>query len=437
MRKFVPENSVLDKEETLPREELRALQLARLRKTVDYAKEKVPFFAKKLADVSGRDIKSVDDIANLPFTTKQDLRDGYPYGFMAIPKNEIARIHGSSGTTGKMTFVPYSRNDLRNWTRVVSRFLVAGGLRPGHLVQISFGYGLFTGGFGLHYGVENVGAAVIPAASGNTERQLAILRDIRPDALVCTPSYALTLCEALRAHGISPEDLNLKLGFFGGEPWTDEMRNRIEAELGIFATDNYGLSEVIGPGASGECVERRGMHFSEDHFLVECLDPETLRPVPEGEKGELVITTLTKEGMPVIRYRTRDIASLSHAPCPCGRTGVRMSRTTGRSDDMLVIRGVNVYPTQIEEALLRVREAAPHYMIVVDRPGTLDVVTVKVEVQPGMFSASMKEMVALRERIVSAIASVTGIRMEIELVAPQTLERFQGKARRVTDRRPK
>ncbi len=437
MKKFVPENSILDREETLPREELRALQLERLRNIVDYAKAKVPFFAKQLAGVNGGDIKSVDEITSLPFTTKQDLRDGYPYGFLAIPREEIARIHGSSGTTGKMTFVPYSKNDLRNWTQLVSRFLVAGGLRPGHLVQISFGYGLFTGGFGLHYGVENIGAAVVPAASGNTERQLAILRDLRPDAIVCTPSYALTLCEALKAHGLSPEELNLKMGFFGGEPWTDEMRNRIEAELGIFATDNYGLSEVIGPGASGECVVRKGMHFSEDHFLVECLDPETLRPVAPGEKGELVITTLTKEGMPVIRYRTRDIASLDWTPCPCGRTGVRMSRTTGRSDDMLVIRGVNVYPTQIEEALLRVREAAPHYMIEVDRPGTLDVVTVKVEIRPEMFSASMKDMVGLRDRITKAIASVTGIRMEIDLVAPQTLERFQGKAKRVTDRRPK
>ena len=437
MKKFVPENHILDKEETLPREELRSLQLARLRNVVEYAKARVPFFSKKLAGINGQDIKSVDDIVNLPFTTKQDLRDGYPYGFMAIPKNEVARIHGSSGTTGKMTFVPYSHNDLKTWTQLVSRFLVAGGLRPGYLVQISFGYGLFTGGFGLHYGVENAGGAVVPAASGNTDRQLAILQDIRPDAVVCTPSYALTLCEALKSHGIRPEDLNLKLGFFGGEPWTDEMRNRIEAELGIFATDNYGLSEVIGPGASGECVVRKGMHFSEDHFLVECLNPDTLRPVEPGEKGELVITTLTKEGMPVIRYRTRDIASLDHTPCPCGRTGVKMTRTTGRSDDMLVIRGVNVYPTQIEEALLRVREAAPHYMIEVDRPGTLDVVTVKVEILPEMFSASMREMVGLRDKISAAINSVTGIRMEIELVAPQTLERFQGKAKRVTDRRPK
>ena len=437
METLKPQNRILDPEETMPREQMRALQLERLRKIVDYAKSRVPFFAEKLKGIEGKDIASLDQLRDLPFTTKQDLRDGYPYGFMAIPKNEIARIHGSSGTTGRLTFVPYSHNDLKNWTRVVSRFLVAGGLQPGHLVQISFGYGLFTGGFGLHYGVESVGGAVVPAASGNSERQLSILRDLKPDAIVCTPSYALTLGEAIKAAGIAREELNLKLGFFGGEPWSDEMRARIEEDMGIFATDNYGLSEVIGPGAAGECVERNGQHFSEDHFLVECLDPETLEPVPEGQKGELVITTLTKEGMPVIRYRTRDISSLHYGPCPCGRTGVRMSRVTGRSDDMLVIRGVNVYPTQIEDALLRVREVAPHYMIDVDRPGTLDVATVRVEILPEMFSASMREMVSLREKIQKAINSVTGIRMEVDLVAPQTLERFQGKAKRVNDRRPK
>ncbi len=434
--KNVPENRILDREESLPTGEIRALQLERLQNIVDYAK-RVPFYQNALKNISGKDIKSLDHIRDLPLTTKQDLRDGYPLGFMAIPREEIARIHGSSGTTGKMTFVPYSKNDLNNWTRLVARFLVAGGLQPGHLVQISFGYGLFTGGFGLHYGVENVGASVVPAASGNTERQIAILRDLKPEGLVCTPSYALTVGEAIRANNIKHADLGLRMGFFGGEPWTDEMRNRIEEDMGLFATDNYGLSEVIGPGAAGECVVRKGMHFSEDHFLVECLDPDTLEPVPDGEKGELVITTLTKEGMPVIRYRTRDISSLNHEPCPCGRTGVRMSRVTGRSDDMLVIRGVNVYPTQVEEALLRVREVAPHYMIEVDRPGTLDVATVRVEVMPEMFSASMSDMVKLRERIIKAINSVTGIRMEVDLVAPQTLERFQGKAKRITDLRKK
>ncbi|MDR2390718.1 MAG: phenylacetate--CoA ligase [Planctomycetota bacterium] len=432
-----PDNRILDVEETYPRDRMTALQLDRLRRIVDYAKSRVPFFKKGLAGISGNDLKTLDDVRRLPFTTKADLHKSYPLGFLATPRNEIARIHGSSGTTGKMTFVPYSKNDLRNWTRLVARFLVAGGLRPGHLVQISFGYGLFTGGFGLHYGVEEAGAAVVPAASGNSERQLAILRDLQPDGLVCTPSYALALGEAIRAKGIRPEDLNLKFGFFGAEPWTEEMRGRIEDDIGLFATDNYGLSEVIGPGASGECVERTGMHFSEDHFLVECLDPDTLEAVPDGEKGELVITTLTKEAMPVIRYRTRDIASLSHAPCPCGRTGVKMSRVSGRSDDMLIIRGVNVYPTQIEEALLRIREVAPHYLIEVSRPDSMDEAIVKVEIVPEFFSASMRDMVTIQERIEGAISSVTGIRMGVELIAPQTLERFQGKAKRVLDKRPK
>ncbi|MDR1612564.1 MAG: phenylacetate--CoA ligase [Planctomycetota bacterium] len=431
-RKAPFEDRIFDLDECLPRERLAALQIDRLNRTLDRARH-VPFYADRLKRVGA--IKSLDDVKRLPLTTKLDLRGGYPLDFMAIRRDEIARIHGSSGTTGKMTFVPYSRRDMESWRNLCARFLSAGGLRPGHLVQICFGYGLFTGGFGLHYGVEHLGAAVIPAGAGNSERQLAILRDIKPDAVVCTPGYALNLAEILQAEGVDPSELNVKFGFFGSEPWTDEMRARIEDELGIFATDNYGLSEVIGPGVSGECPWRDGMHVSEDHFLVECIDPETLEPVAPGEKGELVITTLAKEGMPVIRYRTRDISSLDPEPCPCGRTGVRMSRVTGRSDDMMIIRGVNVYPTQIEEALLRIREAAPHYEVELTRPGALDVATVRVEMLPGMFSASMKEMVELRERIMSAISSVTGIRMEVELVAPQSLQRFLGKAKRVTDLR--
>lgn len=435
-KKRTLDNCIFDPLESLPRDELKQLQLERLRGAVERARL-VPHYRKALEGIDAGKIKSLDDIRRLPFTTKQDLRDGYPLGFMAIPRDQVARIHGSSGTTGKMTFVPYSKNDMENWSTVVARFLVAGGLRPGMLVQISFGYGLFTGGFGLHYGVEKVGAAVIPIASGNTERQLAILRDLRPDALVCTPSYALNIGEVVRATGTDPKELSLSFGFFGGEPWTDEMRLRIEEDMAIFATDNYGLSEVIGPGVAGECCERKGQHISEDHFLVECLDPDTLEPVKPGDKGELVITTLTKEGMPVIRYRTRDISSLIPGDCPCGRTGMRMTRVTGRSDDMLIIRGVNVYPTQIEEALLRVKGAAPHYQIEVSRPGTLDEALVRVEVQPGMFSDSMKEMVELREKIAKAINSITGVRMEVDLVAPQTLERFVGKAKRVTDFRAK
>ncbi|MDR3211876.1 MAG: phenylacetate--CoA ligase [Planctomycetota bacterium] len=423
-----------DPGECLPRAELKRLQTARLRQAVARASA-LPFYRERLGGFDPNSIQEPGDVRRLPFTTKQDLRDGYPLGFLAIPRSEIARFHASSGTTGKMTFVPYSRGDMENWGTVVSRFLMAGGLRPGMLVQISFGYGLFTGGFGLHYGVEKVGAAVVPVASGNTERQLSILYDLQPDALVCTPSYALNIAEEIRKSGRDPKSLHLSLGFFGGEPWTEEMRERIEADLDVFATDNYGLSEVVGPGVAGECRERKGQHISEDNFLVECLNPESLEPVQPGERGELVITTLTKEAMPVIRYRTRDISSLLPDPCPCGRTGTLMTRVTGRTDDMLVIRGVNVYPTQIEEALLRVQEAAPHYHIEVTRPDNLDVASVKVEMRPEIFSDSMKDMEQLREKIARAISSITGIRMRVDLVAPETLERFVGKAKRVTDRR--
>jgi phenylacetate-CoA ligase len=300
---------------------------------------------------------------------------------------------------------------------------------------VAFGYGLFTGGFGLHQGIERVGAGIVPAAGGNTPRQVMLLRDLRPEVLVCTPSYALHIAEVARADGHDPRALGLRFGHFGGEPWTEEMRGAIESELGIQAFNNYGLSEVIGPGVAGECRERGGMHVAEDHFLVECLDPGTLEPAAEGEVGELVFTSLTKEAMPVVRYRTRDLASLDTSPCPCGRTGVRMGRVVGRSDDMLIIRGVNVFPSQIEEALLRVEGAAPHYLIEVARPGTLDEAVVKVEIRPGDFSDEMRQMVELRDRIDHEIHSVTGIRMKVELVAPHTLPRSEGKARRVLDHR--
>ena len=317
----------------------------------------------------------------------------------------------------------------------MARFLVAGGLRAEHLVHVAFGYGLFTGGFGLHYGIERVGAGIVPAAGGNTPRQLVLIRDLGAEVLVCTPSYALHIGEVARAEGYGPGDLPLRFGHFGGEPWTDEMRIELERSLGILAFNNYGLSEVIGPGVSGECGAREGMHVSEDHFIVECLHPETLEPVPEGETGELVFTSLTKEALPVLRYRTRDLASLDRRPCPCGRTGVRMSRVVGRSDDMLIIRGVNVFPSQVEEALLRVEGTAPHYLIEISRPGTLDEVVVKVEVRPGDFSDEMRQMVELRDRIDREIHAVTGVRMTVELVAPNALERSAGKARRVLDHR--
>ena len=432
----LPESPVFDPAEALPRDELRRLQVARLRTSLERAATR-PFYERSFqaAGVDLRDLRAPEDVGRLPFTTKDDLRAHYPLGLVTVPRAQIARVHGSSGTTGRPTFVAYTRRDLETWSGLCARFLVAGGLRAEHLVHVAFGYGLFTGGFGLHQGIERVGAGIVPVAGGNTPRQVMLLRDLRPDVLVCTPSYALHIAEAARSDDGDPRDLGLSLGHFGGEPWTEEMRVEIERELGIQAFNNYGLSEVIGPGVSGECAARSGMHVAEDHFLVECLDPVGLRPVPDGTVGELVFTSLTKEAMPVVRYRTRDLASLDRSPCSCGRTGVRMSRVVGRSDDMFIVRGVNVFPSQIEEALLRVEGAAPHYVIEIARPGTLDEAVVRVEIRPGDFSDEMRQMVALRDRIDHEIHSITGIRMTIELVAPNSLDRSEGKARRVIDHR--
>ncbi len=432
----VLESPIFDPAETLPVPERRALQARRLAETVRRASA-VPFYRDALgrAGATADAIRSVDDVRRLPFTTKDDLRESYPLGLLAVPRGELARVHGSSGTTGKPTFVAYTRRDLETWSGLVARFLVAGGLRPDHLVHVAFGYGLFTGGFGLHYGIERVGAAVVPAAGGNTPRQVMLIRDLGAEVLVCTPSYALHIAEVASAEGFRPGELPLRLGHFGGEPWTEEMRAAIEGALGIRAFNNYGLSEVIGPGVSGECPYRTGMHVQEDHFLVECVDPDTLAHVPDGEVGELVFTTLTKEAMPVLRYRTRDLAALDRSPCPCGRTGARMSRVVGRSDDMLIIRGVNVFPSQIEEALLRVEGTAPHYLIEVSRPGSLDEAVVKVEMRPSDFRDEMRQLQELHDRIDREIHAVTGVRMAVELVAPNTLERSAGKARRVLDHR--
>jgi len=420
----------------MPRSELHALQLARLKSLVDRATQ-IPLYRRKFKEngITPERIKSLDDIRRLPFTTKDDMREHYPLGLLAVPREKIARIHGSSGTTGKPTFVAYTAKDLDVWADLCARFLVSGGLRPEHLVHIAFGYGLFTGGFGLHYGVERVGAAVVPAAAGNTPRQIMLIRDLAADVLVCTPSYALQIAEGAREEGIDPRTLPLRFAHFGGEPWTEDMRRQIEADLDLLAFNNYGLSEVIGPGVSGECAARDGMHIQEDHFLVECLNPDTLEPVAPYEYGELVFTTLTKEGTPVIRYRSRDIAALDPCPCPCGRTTVRMSRVMGRTDDMLIIRGVNVFPSQVEEALLRVEGTAPHYQIVVERPGALDELTVRVEVRPEIFSDKMSQMQLLRDRIDREIQSITGIRVRVELVEPQSIERLPGKAKRVLDLR--
>ena len=436
MASFLFENRIWDKAEAMPREELHKVQLARLRKVIARVAE-VPFYKEVFAreKITPRSIKTLDDLRRLPFTTKEDLRKHYPLGFLAVPREKIARVHGSSGTTGKPTFVAYTADDVKTWSELCARFLVAGGLRPEHVVHICFGYGLFTGGFGLHYGVERVGAAVVPASPGNTPRQIMLITDLGANVLVCTPSYALNIAEVARQQGIDPRKLPLEFAHFGGEPWTEDMRVQIEKEMDLFAMNNYGLSEVIGPGVSGECAARTGMHIQEDHFIVECINPETLEPAAEGENGELVFTTLTKQAMPVLRYRTRDIASVDSAPCPCGRTTARMSRVIGRTDDMLIIRGVNVFPSQIEEALLRVEGTAPHYLIEVDRPGTLDVVSVKVEVRPQDLSDKMSQMQALHDRIDREIQSITGIRMNVELVEPQTIERSMGKAKRVIDHR--
>jgi len=412
------------------------LQLERLKQTLEQVAN-VPFYKKVLAEnkVSPDSIKSLDDLRRIPFTNKEDLRQHYPLGFMAVPREQISRIHGSSGTTGKPTFVAYTAGDRERWANLCARFLVAGGLRSDHLVHIAFGFGLFTGGFGLHFGVEKVGAGILPAAAGNTPRQIMLLQDLAAEVLICTPSYSLQIAEVAQAQGIDPAQLPLKFGHFGGEPWTEDMRIEIERELGIMAFNNYGLSVPVGPGVSGECAARCGMHIQEDHFLVECINPDTLEPVRQGEQGELVFTSLTKEAMPILRYRTRDIATLDYSPCACGRTGVRMSRVVGRTDDMLIIRGVNVFPSQVEEALLRVEGTAPHYLIEVDRPGTLDEVKVHVEIRPQDFSDKMSQMQALRDRIDREIHSVTGIRMKVELVEPQSLERSFGKAQRVIDHR--
>ncbi len=433
---FSSAKPIWDEHESLPRQSLQALQLQRLKQLVARVAN-VPFYRQAFTEraITADAIQSLSDLQRLPITTKEDLRRHHPLGFLTVPRSQVARIHGSSGTTGRPTYVAYTAADLNTWSGLVARFLTAGGLRPEHSVHVAFGYGLFTGGFGLHYGIERVGAAIIPAASGNTRRQIGLMQDLQPQVLVCTPSYALTIAETVRDLGGDPRALPMQYAHFGGEPWSEDMRREIETALDLQAFNNYGLSEIIGPGVSGECLARNGMHLQEDHFLVECLDPETLEPVPVGEAGELVITTLTKVAMPLLRYRTRDIARIDHSPCCCGRTTARMSRVSGRSDDMLIIRGVNVFPSQIEEALLRVKGTAPHYLIEVSRPATLDEVTVKVEVRPEFFSDRMDKMQELHNRIAKEIHTVAGIRAKIELVEPKTLERFTGKATRVLDRR--
>jgi phenylacetate-CoA ligase len=420
--------------ERAPREELEQCQLARLRRTVAWAAERVELYRRRLAAAGVRpdDLRSLADLRRLPVTEKSDFRDHYPFGLLAVGLDQIVRIHASSGTTGKPTVVAYTRGDLEVWTEVMARTLAMGGVGPGDVVHNAYGYGLFTGGLGFHYGAERLGAAVIPMSGGFTERQLMAFTDFGSTVLCCTPSYALHLAEALEEAGLGPKDVRLRVGFFGAEPWTEAMRQEIEARLNLMALNIYGLSEVIGPGVSVECPERRGMHVAEDHFLPEVLDPVTLEPVPPGTVGELVLTTLTKEALPLIRYRTRDLTTLDPTPCACGRTLVRIGRIVGRTDDMLIVRGVNVYPSQIEHALLGVPELAPHYLLVLRRESALDTLEVRVEPRP---DAAAGDLAALAARARRRIHEVVGLHAEVTVVPPKSLERSVGKARRVLDLR--
>ena len=423
--------------ECMKREDLSRLQLERLKATLDRVCQQVPFYRQSFdrLKLHPEEIKSLEDLKRLPFTSKADLRDSYPYGMFAVPLREVVRIHSSSGTTGKPTVVGYTRNDLLTWSNLVARFLTAGGVTREDVVQIAFGYGLFTGGFGLHYGAERIGASVIPVSAGNTQRQIMIMQDFRSTALVCTPTYALYLSEAMAETGVDPKSLYLRVGLFGSEPWSESMRREIEGKLSILATDNYGLSEVIGPGVAGECEFKAGLHLFEDHFIPEVIDPETQEVLPYGEKGELVLTTLTKEAFPLIRYRTGDITSLNPEPCRCGRTLVRMARVSGRTDDMLIIRGVNVYPSQIEQVLLEMEGTEPHYQIIVDRKGALDELEIQVEVSEKMFFDEMKRQHQFVESIQERLRSTLGLSARVKLVEPKTIVRYEGKAKRVVDKR--
>ncbi|MGB6410985.1 MAG: phenylacetate--CoA ligase [Candidatus Deferrimicrobiaceae bacterium] len=423
--------------ECMDREELEQLQFERLQSTLNRTYSNVPFYRKKFDDLGilPEEISSLVDFSRLPFTAKEDLREHYPYGHFAVPLREVVRIHASSGTTGAVTVVGYTRNDVRAWSNLTARVLTMGGVKKDDVVQIAFGYGLFTGGFGLHYGAERIGASVIPASSGNTLRQIRIMMDFKTTVLISTPSYAMLVAEMIREEGIPMQALSLKYGLFGAEPWSEQMRQEIQEKLGIVATDNYGLSEIIGPGVSGECREQNGLHINEDHFLVEVVDPETLRPMPDGETGELVITSLTKEAFPMLRYRTRDLTSILSGHCPCGRTLRRMARVKGRTDDMLIIKGVNVFPSQIESVLFEIEGTEPHYQIEIDRKGGLDEATVLVEVGEKIFFDQMRHQRDMIERIRKCLAQELGISVEVRLVEKKTIARSEGKAERVIDKR--
>lgn len=423
--------------ECMSRENLQELQLRRLKETVFRVYAFVPAYKAKMDEkgIKPDDINSLDDIKHLPFTTKQDLRDNYPFGLFAIPMSEVVRIHSSSGTTGKPTVVGYSKKDLEIWTELMARALFSAGASKRSVIQNAYGYGLFTGGLGVHYGAERVGASVIPSSGGNSKRQIMLMQDFGTTILTCTPSYALFMAEIMEEMGVSPGDLKLKSGLFGAEPWSENMRREIEMKLGINAFDIYGLSEIIGPGVAIECNNKKGLHIAEDHFIPEIIDPITHEVSPDGAQGELVITTITKEALPIIRYRTRDLTTLNRDQCSCGRTHVRMHKVLGRSDDMVIIRGVNVFPSMVESVLLNIPGVEPHYLLIVDRIGNLDVLEVQVEVSEKIFSDEVRKLEDLGKLITRELESALGVSAKVRLVEPKTIERSEGKAKRVIDRR--
>ncbi len=423
--------------ETMELEALKKIQGERLKETVKRVYDNVPYYADKMKQVglTPDDIQSVEDLSKLPFTYKTDLRDNYPFGTFAVPLEQVVRVHASSGTTGKQTVVGYTHKDIEHWSECVARCLVSAGVTAKDIVHVAYGYGLFTGGLGLHYGVEKIGATVIPVSGGNTSRQIQLLKDFGATVLCCTPSYALYLADEIKTMGLSKDDLSLRIGIFGAEPWSEEMRDQIEDRLGLKAYDIYGLSEIMGPGVSMNCEDQRGLHIIADHFIAEIIDPETGKVLPDGTKGELVFTCITKEALPLIRYRTRDLSVLTHETCLCGRTSPRMEKVTGRSDDMLIIRGVNVFPSQIESVLLKYKEIEPHYMIYVDRVENLDIMEIQIEMNNTIFSDEVRKIEALERKLRHDIESALGISAKIKLVEHKSIQRSEGKAKRVVDRR--
>jgi len=443
VRFAVKRNPFLDMEiwnhhfECMDRDGIRHVQSERLRETVERVYFNVPYYRNKMqeAGLGPESIETIDDISKLPFTTKTDLRDNYPFGLFAVPMSEIVRVHASSGTTGKPTVVGYTRNDIATWSEVMARTLTGAGATRNDFIHVAYGYGLFTGGLGIHYGGEKIGASVIPISGGNTVRQIQLMHDFGSTVLACTPSYALFLAEAIEESGINRDDLKLRVGVFGAEPWTENMRREIEDKLRIKAIDIYGLSEVIGPGVASECPVQEGLHINEDHFYPEIIDPKTLKVLPAGSTGELVFSTLTKEGLPLIRYRTRDLTRLTYEKCKCGRTMVRMEKCLGRSDDMLIIRGVNLFPSQVESVLLEMSETKPHYLLIVDRVNNLDTLELKVEVDEAFFLDKISQLESLRQKLQNNLESSLGLGIKVTLVEPKMIERSEGKAKHVIDKR--